>query len=127
MGKINCKLKDTFPTDQISTLDLGNMDGHRDGLIEQGFVSTKSVETFLNDSHSIIIGSFGSGKSALFNLLKKKSEVLETYLEDLVVSIDEQIQFDVLKNDAKHYFPELSQTLTFQLIWKFQVCRRIAE
>lgn len=127
MGRTSCKLKEAFPIDQLSLLDLGNMDGHRDPLIEKGFVVTKSVNTFLQDKHSIIIGSFGAGKSALFNLLRNKSELLETYQNDLIVSIDEQIQFDALKKDADKYFPGLSQQLTFQLLWKFQVCRRISE
>lgn len=125
--KIACHLTDPFPTAQLATLDLGNMDGHRDLLLAKGFIATRSIKQFLNDKHSVIIGSFGSGKSALFNLLKDQSEHLTTYKEDLIVSIDEQIEFDSLKSDSKNYFPELSEKLTYQLLWKFQVCRRVTE
>jgi hypothetical protein len=127
MSKSRCSLKDPFPTEKLSALKLGNMDGHRDSLIERGFIATRSIKSFLNDNHSIIIGAFGTGKSAIFNLMKNKSEILETYKNDLIVTIDEQIQFEQLKVDSKKYFPNLSQKLTFQLLWKFQICRRISE
>jgi len=127
MSKVRCGLKDPFPTELLATLDLGNMDGHRDDLIERGFIATRSIKSFLNDKHSIIIGAFGTGKSAIFNLMRNKSEILKIYQNDLIVTIDEQIQFEQLKEDSKKYFPNLSQKLTFQLLWKFQVCRRISE
>ncbi|MGO3424151.1 MAG: P-loop ATPase, Sll1717 family [Pseudoalteromonas distincta] len=127
MSKVRCNLKDPFPTELLATLDLGNVDGHRDSLIERGFIATRSIKSFLNDNHSIIIGAFGTGKSAIFNLMRNKSQILEVYKNDLIVTIDEQIQFEQLKEDSKKYFPNLSQKLTFQLLWKFQICRRISE
>lgn len=127
MSKVRCSLKDPFPTELLATLDLGNMDGHRDSLIERGFIATRSIKSFLNDNHSIIIGAFGTGKSAIFNLMRNKSEILEVYKNDLIVTIDEQIQFEQLKEYSQKYFPNLSQKLTFQLLWKFQICRRISE
>lgn len=127
MGKVECKLQEPFPIEFLSKIDLGNMDGHRDSLIEKGFISTRSVEKFLLDKHSIIIGPFGSGKSALYNLLRTNSDVLETFQDNLVVTIDEQIQFNEIKAASDTYFPNLSEKLTYQLLWKFQVCRRISE
>lgn len=125
--KKNCKLKNPFPLERLNSLQLGSMDGHRDSLIERGFITTRSIKSFLNDRHSIIIGPFGSGKSAIFNLLKNKSQSLPIYRDDLIVSIDEQVQFHELREDAAKIFTSLSETLTYQLLWKFQVCRRIAE
>ena len=127
MSKVRCNLKDPFPTELLATLDLGNMDGHRDPLIARGFIETRSIKSFKNDNHSIIIGAFGTGKSTIFNLLRNKSEILDAYQNDLIVTIDEQIQFEQLKEDSKKYFPNLFQKLTFQLLWKFQICRRISE
>lgn len=127
MSKVNCKLKEPFPVDCFPQIDLGNMDGHRDKLVEKGFVSTKSIKIFLRDKHSIIIGPFGSGKSALFNLLRHRSKELETYIKDFIVTIDEQLQFDELKATSEQFFPNLSEKLTYQLLWKFQICRRISE
>lgn len=127
MSNVSCKLQDPFPVECLPTINLGSMDGHRDSLIEKGFVVTKSISKFLTDKHSIIIGPFGSGKSALFNLLRNKSEELKVYSEDFIVTIDEQLQFNELKKLSEVCFPNLSEKLTFQLIWKFQVCRRISE
>ncbi len=125
--KKNCKLKTPFPLERLNSLQLGSMDGHRDSLVERGFIITRSIKSFLNDKHAIIIGPFGSGKSAIFNLLKNKSPSLPIYTDDLIVSIDEQVQFHELREDAATIFTSLSEALTYQLLWKFQVCRRIAE
>lgn len=127
LAKVNCKLMDPFPTGSLPLVDIGSMDGHRDSLIEEGFVLTKSVEKFLLDKHSVIIGPFGSGKSALYNLLRNNSEVLETYQDDFIVTIDEQVRFDEIKSSSHLYFPSMPEKLTYQLLWKFQVCRRISE
>lgn len=127
MSKVKCSLQDPFPVERLASVNLGSMDGHRDPLVEKGFIQTKSVNKFLQDRHAIIIGPFGSGKSALFNLLRNRSDLLKKYQEDLIVTIDEQIQFEELRGASKTYFPNLSEGLSFQLLWKFQVCRRISE
>jgi len=127
LSKIKCSLQDPFPVERLASVNLGSMDGHRDPLVEKGFIQTKSVNKFLQDRHAIIIGPFGSGKSALFNLLRNKSDLFKKYQNDLIVTIDEQIQFEELREASKTYFPNLSEGLSFQLLWKFQVCRRISE
>lgn len=127
MLRIKNKLKTPFPTDKLNNLNLGNMDGHRDSMIEDTFIVTQSIKTFKNDQHSIIVGPFGSGKSAIFNLLKNKSDHFKPYHKDLIVTIDEMIQFEQLKKDSSEIFPDLSEKLTYQLLWKFQICRRISE
>lgn len=127
MVSASCKLKDPFPVQLLADLNLGNMDGHRDELTKDIFILTRSVISFLDDKHSIISGPFGSGKSAIFNLLKNGSGLLKTYADDLVVTIDEQIQFQELKNDSETFFPNLSERLKYQLLWKFQTCRRVSE
>lgn len=127
LAKIQCKLKNPFPLELLNKVELGNMDGHRDKLIEDTFIDTRTIQTFREDKHSVIIGSFGSGKSAIFNLLKNQSDVFSEYQDDLIISIDEQIQFSQLKKDSYSLFAHLEDDLAFQLIWKFQVCRRISE
>jgi hypothetical protein len=127
MAKIKCKLKDHFPTEKLSELSLGSADGHRDKLIERGFIKTYSIKTFLMDQHSIIIGPFGSGKSALFRLMKIKSDHLDKFNNDLIVAIEEQVQFTELRSLCSLIFSSLDERLAYQLVWKFQITRRIAE
>ncbi|WP_027710431.1 P-loop ATPase, Sll1717 family [Zooshikella ganghwensis] len=120
-------MQDPFPVECLASVDLGSVDGHRDLMVEKGFILTKSINIFLQDKHAIIIGPFGVGKSALFNLLRNKSDTLKQYQKDLIVTIDEQIQFEELREASKIYFPKLSESISLQLLWKFQVCRRISE
>jgi len=125
--KSKCSLKDPFPIEELSSLNLGSADGHRDNLVEESFVQTRSIKNFLTDQHSIIIGSFGAGKSALFRLLKSKSEHLECFLKDLIVPIEEQVQFSELKQLSAMIFSSLDEQMSYQLLWRFQICRRISE
>lgn len=127
LARTKCKLKDPFPTELLSSLKLGSADGHRDDLVENGFVLTRSIKTFLTDQHSIIVGPFGSGKSALFKLLKNRSEHLNQYLNDLIVPIEEQVQFNELKQLSSQIFNSLNERIAYQLVWRFQICRRVSE
>lgn len=128
MAKVNCTLTDPFPTERLASLNLGNMDGHRDEIIEKVFIKTASINTFMSDKHSIIVGSFGIGKSALFNLLKNKSSLLgDTYGNNLIVAIEEQVRFDQVRESSESIFPNLTDKLRYQLIWKFQICVRVCE
>ncbi|WP_300523449.1 hypothetical protein [Alcanivorax sp.] len=127
MAKVACKLKDPFPVEELSRLDIGNFDGHRDAIVEKVFIPTRSIETFRLDKHSVIVGAFGTGKSAIFNLVSRKSQLFPAFKDDLIVTINEQIQFDQLKGESTSLFPSLSDKLTYQLIWKFQVFRRVSE
>jgi len=127
LAKVHCKLKNPFPVELLYKVELGSMDGHRDLLIEDTFIDTRKVQTFREDKHSVIIGSFGAGKSAIFSLLKNKSDIFPEYQNDLIVPIDEQLQFSQLKKDSYSLFSHLDKNESFQLIWKFQVCRRVAE
>ena len=119
-------LKDPFPRELLKQIDLGHADGYRDSTIEQVFIQTASITQFNLDRHSVIIGSFGMGKSTLFKLLKDRSKKLPKFSEDLIVSIEEQMQFGQLRMIAKDYFPGIDQKPLYQLIWKLQVCRNIA-
>lgn len=125
--KVRCKIKDPFPVEKLGEINLGHADGHRDSLIEDAFVTTGAIKSFLSDRHSIIVGPFGAGKSALFKLLKKRSERLPTFLRDLIVPIEEKVQFSQLRKLSAEMFSSLNEDVAFQLVWRFQICRRLAE
>jgi len=127
LSSIRCKLKDPFPIMALNEVNLGNADGHRDELVDRSFIMTESIKRFLSDRHSIVKGAFGSGKSTLFNMMKNKSDKMGSYCEDLIVPIEDKLQFSRLKRESKEYFPDLSEDLIFQLLWKLQFCRRASE
>ncbi len=120
-------LIEPFPTKELALLDFGAADGRKDTSLEEAFVTTTSIKLFLQDRHSIIIGPIGSGKSALFELLKNKSKKLSTYQSRLIIPIEEAISFQLLRNFIKKEFAEFDRKLIYKLIWKFQILNRVCE
>ncbi|MCI5159879.1 MAG: hypothetical protein D3906_15930, partial [Candidatus Electrothrix sp. AUS1_2] len=118
-----------FPIHKLSLMDFGSADGDRDELIEDVFVRTESIEKFLQGRHSIIIGSIGSGKSALFNLLKKSSRKLNIDNNHIIVPIEEMISFQTLNSYISEYISKFDKKHLYQVFWKFYItayiCREI--
>ncbi|WP_006788786.1 hypothetical protein [Thiorhodospira sibirica] len=80
-------LKEPFSIEVLPLLDFGSADERKDESLEKNFVLTTSVKQFLQDRHSVIVGQIGSGKSALFELLKNRSKKLGTYRNRLIIPI----------------------------------------
>lgn len=120
-------LKEPFPVKELVLIDFGSVDGRKDGALEDAFVLTTSIQLFLQDRHSIVIGPIGSGKSALFELLKNNSKVLKTYQNRLIIPIEEAISFQLLRNFIAEEFVNHDKKLIYRLIWKFQIINRICE
>lgn len=126
MDAINV-LKEPFPTRELALLDFGSADGRKDSVLEDAFVTTASIRQFSQNRHSIIIGPIGSGKSALFELLKCKSKIFAEYKDRPVVPIEEAISFNTLRTTALAMFSTLDKKQTYKLIWKFQITNRLCE
>ena len=120
-------LKDPFPTEILTQIDVGAADGRRDSQLESAFIKTNAVKKFIKNRQSIIIGPIGSGKSALFKLLKNKSKLLDEYSDYEIVAIDEAISFVMLGELLTNYFHNDDKRLIYQLLWKFQIAVRISE
>ncbi len=124
----NFDLINPFPTDKLKLLQFGFADGRKDKyLTDATFVKTFSISQFVQDNHSVIIGPMGSGKSALFKLLKEKSKLLKEYNDYIVVPIQENISFFELKTFLKTISPDKEERYLYQFMWKFQITLKLAE
>lgn len=121
------ELKDPFPIEKLRELYFGNADGDRDDLIEEAFVKTQSVQLFLQNRHSIIIGPIGSGKSSLFKLIKNNSDSFQNYKDSLLVPIEEAINFQMLKDLVNKYFENYDEKIIYKVLWKFHIATCLAE
>lgn len=126
MDAINT-LKEPFPTEVLSLLDFGSADGRKDTYLEETFVYTNSIKQFLQDRHSIIVGQIGSGKSALFELLKVRSKKVGIYKGRLIIPIEEAVSFQLLRAFITDEFSGYDNRLIYKLIWKFQILNRVCE
>ena len=116
-----------FPVKELCKLDFGSADGARDSMTEKAFVKTSSVEFLSLNKHAIICGPIGSGKSAIFKLLKDSSSKLEMFSGFTPVPIEEAISFKMLKKIVDSFFFDVDSGIVYQLIWKFHIITRICE
>ena len=126
MSSINA-LKDPFPTEVLPMLNFGKADGRLDDHLEDAFVKTRSIKKFYQNSHSIVIGPMGSGKSALFELVKSKSHVISSYKNYTIVPIEEAVSFSSLGDIVSDLSGKVDQKQIYQLIWKFHISIAICE
>lgn len=117
---------DPFPIEELVNLKFGSVDGFKDKELNETFIKTQSIETFLQDRHSIIVGPMGSGKSALFSLLKNKSKKMEVFTNRSIITIDELIPFDNIEKFIKE-LSDIPSKQVYQFIWKFHICKKISE
>jgi len=120
-------LENPFPIEKLKLLQFGNADGRKDKELESVFVKTTSIKQFLQNNHSVIVGPMGSGKSALFKLLKEQSDLLPEYKNYIIVSIQENISFNKLKILLKDTSVLGDEKQLYQFIWKFQIVLNITE
>jgi hypothetical protein len=121
-------LVNPFPVNDLINLDFGDADGLRDHTVEKAFVETSSIKLLQKGRHTIISGSIGSGKSAIFKLIKARSDIFAEYLQDvLVVPIEEAISFHAMRQFIADYFPQQDERTVYQMVWFLHIAMRIAE
>ena len=119
-------MEDPFPKHKLAILEFGSADGFKDKELESTFIKTRSIQRFLQDNHSIIVGPMGTGKSALFKLLKQKSSKMGKFKDKTVISVDELIPFEYIKQFAS-LLSSINEKQLYQFIWKFQITQKISE
>lgn len=63
--------------DLLQNLDLGNSVAEHDAALERYFVETSTFRSLVNDEGDIIAGDKGTGKTALFKILKQRYASIE--------------------------------------------------
>jgi len=119
-------MQNPFPIEKLQNLEFGNVDGFKDKELENTFIRTRFINEFLQDKHSIIVGAMGSGKSALFSLLKNKSDKMGILKDRTIISIDESIPFSKIKLFASK-LEYIDEKQVYQFIWKFHITQKISE
>ena len=73
----------------LRDLDLGSSVAEHDSLLERYFVETETFRTLINDKADIIAGDKGTGKSALFKILKQRySDIPELANVEIVTAFN---------------------------------------
>lgn len=97
----------------LSSIDLGKDEAEQDERLREYFVKTTSYENALSEAKTIIIGRKGSGKSAIFALMK---EELNERGEIVIPITPDQYSWSVLKDyEEAGILPEQAHTNAWKM------------
>jgi hypothetical protein len=104
--------------DILQKLDLGNSVAEHDGALERYFVETSTFRALVRDEGDIIAGDKGTGKTALFRILKRRYGTLEELSDVEIVEAFNPSGNPVFQRLAEAETLEEGQYIT---IWKAYV------
>ena len=113
----------------LHKFDLGASDAVKDKLLRECYCNIPPIQTFLQDRHSILVGAKGSGKTAIFTLLKNNHLMFEGHRREktLIVTIDEPIEYAtaaiIIENSLKSKIRD--SIVRYQFLWEVYVLYRI--
>lgn len=116
--------KNVFIVDLLNKLTFGASDAATDNLLDDDLCicQTTPIKTFLRDESSILAGTRGTGKTAVFRLLRDNKLKFEnpTNSNQLLIAIDDPIAYQTLQRlvEEKIAGSSTSKNLQFRLVWE---------
>jgi len=122
----------------LGRFSFGNPDGAYDELVKDAMCLCKirPIEEFLNDQKSILVGEKGTGKTAVFELLREKKLQFKSARHrgrEIIIPINQQLDYRALKervitNIASEVKDEsLRYRAVWELLFLYFVIRRVKE
>jgi len=123
-------LPETFPLEKVSSFDFGNVEAANDPLLAEplGFCDIAAVRAALRRDKSIIVGRRGSGKTALFRLIRDGHLKVDSLgaKDVVVVGIQEPLDYKVLGSyvDSKVSATIDDDALKYRVVWEIFIIHR---
>lgn len=119
-----------LPTSILSDFDAGNQDAKKDRLLRQCFCDIAPVRRFLRGDKDFLVGVKGSGKSAIFKLLKKGDIEFEnkSNLKQIIISVDHTIDYVAARQYVQDAIDSRikDEDIRFRLVWELYILYRLA-
>ena len=93
MAKYKTQLK-SFDTSKLKHVNFGKLEGEKDDKLKASFLSTNSIEKFLEVKYNYILSPKGGGKSAVFRAMRDKLISSFEYDKYSVITINSAFGFD---------------------------------
>lgn len=124
-------LPKTFPTKELRTFQVGEMDAKQDFIIDNPLLVCEipPIKEILESRRSLIVGAAGTGKSAVFRLLKNgklefknKSNALQ-----LTIPIEEELQYQTIHEQLLPFINShiKVESTKYRIIWEIFLIFRI--
>jgi hypothetical protein len=122
-------LPEKIPTSILSSFEFGEVEPSNDDLLLACYCDTPPIERFLTSNRSIILGGKGTGKTALFTLLKQKDRefINPKKAKQRIIPIDTDIEYTRLRytvlKSIKSDIPD--EDIQFRYLWEIYVLYRV--
>ena len=103
----------------LHSFDFGDIEANNDELLFHSVCKTTSIIDFLTGKKNIVLGEKGTGKTALFRLLKEEKLKFQNHhgYKNLIIPIDDNFQYKNLKGKIL----KLVQTDSDEDVFKYQI------
>lgn len=115
----------------LQKFNFGDIEASIDVLLFDTICQTSAVIEFKNNNKSIVIGEKGTGKTALFRLIKEKKIQFnqENGFKNIIIPIEENLQYKNIKNKVlKIIDTDLDEdNFKFQIVWELFLFYKILD
>lgn len=123
-------LPENFPKERLRDFTFGGADASDDGLLATCPCYLKPINAFLRGTKNIVIGERGTGKTALFRLIRDgKLRLHHSHGErHLIVPIDEELQYASLRGYIDKHIQstvEHDEATRSRIVWEIFILHRI--
>ena len=117
----------------LHSFNFGDIEANNDELLFHSVCKTSSIIDFLTGKKNIVLGEKGTGKTALFRLLKEEKIGLQNNhgYKNLIIPIDDNFQYKNLKGKILKLIQTDSEedVFKYQIVWElflfFKITQRL--
>lgn len=120
-----------FTIRQLQQFNFGNIEANDDELLFDSVCKTSAILEFINGSKNIVLGEKGTGKTALFRLIKEEKLKFnpKNGFHNLIVPIEDNFQYKNIKGKILNYISTNNEDENFkyQVVWELFIFHKITQ
>lgn len=114
---------------QLQSINFGDIEANDDRLLFDSVCKTASVIEFINGKKNIVLGEKGTGKTALFRLIKdnKLKFNQSNGYKNIIIPVEDNFQYKNIKNRVLNVLDSNDDESTFkyQVVWELFFFQKI--
>lgn len=123
-------LPSEISADLVSQFDIGQPEALEDDLLWDCYCDIFSIKEYLKNKKDVLLGNKGSGKTAVFRLLKEKKIHFynQKNLKQIIVPIDETVEYLSISSKLKGTMKTSieSEDTQYRFLWEAYILYRMA-
>jgi DNA polymerase III delta prime subunit len=115
----------------LQKFNFGNIEANDDKLLFDSICKTSAINEFLNGSKNIVLGEKGTGKTALFRLIKEdklKFKPVNGY-KNIIIPVEDNFQYKNIKSKLLNLISSVNEEddFKYQIVWELFFFQKITQ